>query len=125
MYLQLQHHLRTEDVFILFHEYFADHFVDRTDELTQTSSTVLSYTTAVANHATKVPFVYVDGVYQDQNSYTWDGAANTLTFSGTNLPTIATDKVEFHAKTGDLRPAHVFGDIINAWLLVLQRWYKR
>ena len=110
----------TEDVFILFHKNTAN-FVDRTDELTQTSSTVLSYTTAIASHATKVPFVYVDGVYQDQNSYTWDGAANTLTFSGTNLPTIATDKVEFHAKTGDLRPAHVFGDIINAWLLVLQR----
>ena len=110
-----------EDVFILFHEYSATHFEDRTDELTQTSSTVLSYTTAVANHASKVPFVYVDGVYQDQNSYAWDGVANTLTFSGTNLPTLATDKVEFHAKTGELRPEHVFGDIINAWLLVLQR----
>ncbi len=111
----------TEDVFILFHEFVAANFADRTDELTQTSSTVLSYTTAIANHATKVPFMYVDGVYQDQNSYTWDGAANTLTFSGTNLPTVATDQLEFHAKTGDLRPAHVFGDILNAWLLVLQR----
>ncbi len=113
--------LATEDVFILFHEFVAANFADRTDELTQTSSTVLSYSTAIANHASKVPFMYIDGVYQDQNSYTWDGAANTLTFSGTNLPTVATDQLEFHAKTGDLRPAHVFGDIINAWLLVLQR----
>ena len=110
----------TEDVFILFNEDTAN-FQDRTDELTQTSSTVLSYTTAIANPSTMVPFVYVDGVYQDQNSYVWDGAANTLTFTGTNLPTLATDRVEFHAKLATLRPQNVFTDILNAWLVVLQR----
>jgi len=110
----------TEDVFILFTEDTAN-FQDRTDELTQTSSTVLSYTTAIANPSTMVPFVYVDGVYQDQNSYVWDGAANTLTFVGTNLPTLATDQVEFHAKLGTLRPQNVYTDILNAWLVVLQR----
>ena len=109
-----------EDIFILFTEDTAN-FQDRTDELTQTSSTVLSYTTAVANPSTMVPFVYVDGVYQDQNSFVWDGAANTLTFSGTNLPTLATDQVEFHAKLGTLRPQNVYTDILNAWLVVLQR----
>ena len=69
----------TEDVFILFNEDTAN-FQDRTDELTQTSSTVLSYTTAIANPSTMVPFVYVDGVYQDQNSYVWDGACKYINF---------------------------------------------
>jgi len=111
----------TEDVFIMFHVNDANNFHDLTDGLSQTSSTVLSYTGNITNASTKVPFVYVDGVYQDQNSYTWDNAASTLTFTGTNLPTLATDQVEFHAKLGELRPQNVYGDILNANLVVLQR----
>lgn len=111
----------TEDVFIMFHVNSANNFDDLTDGLSQTSSTVLSYTGNITNASTKVPFVYVDGVYQDQNSYTWDNAASTLTFTGTNLPTLATDQVEFHAKLGELRPQNVYGDILNANLVVLQR----